>query len=56
MIDYQRLFHLGVRVPNLDEAMDEIGASMGVTWAERRENHTQSLWTVCFDWRAGCGP
>jgi lactoylglutathione lyase len=45
MIDYQRLFHVGVRVPDLDAAMDEIGASMGVTWAERRENTAQSLWT-----------
>ena len=35
MIDYQRLFHVGVRVPDLGAAMDEIGHSMGVTWAER---------------------
>ena len=34
MIDYQRLFHVGVRVPDLGAAMDEIGHSMGVTWAE----------------------
>ena len=27
MIDYQRLFHVGVRVPDLGAAMDEIGAS-----------------------------
>lgn len=45
MIDYQRLFHIGVRVPNLEAAMDEIGASMGVTWAEQRENPAQTLWT-----------
>lgn len=45
MIDYQRLFHVGVRVPNLETAMEEIGASMGVTWAERRENPAQTLWT-----------
>ncbi len=45
MIDYQRLFHIGVRVPDLGAAMDEIGASMGVTWAERRENPAQTLWT-----------
>jgi lactoylglutathione lyase len=45
VIDYQRLFHVGVRVPNLDTAMDEIGAGTGVTWAEPRENHAQSLWT-----------
>jgi len=45
VIDYQRLFHIGVRVPDLGRAMDEIGASMGVTWAEPRENPAQALWT-----------
>ncbi len=45
MIDYQQLFHVGVRVPDLDAAMAEIGAGTGVTWAERRENPAQSLWT-----------
>ena len=45
MIDYQRLFHVGVRVPSLEAAMDEIGASLGVTWAEPRENPAQTLWT-----------
>ncbi len=45
MIDYQHLFHVGVRVPDLDVAMDELGASMGVTWAEARESDAQQLWT-----------
>ena len=45
MVDYQRLFHIGVRVPDLEVAMDEIGAGMGVTWAEPRENLAQTLWT-----------
>ena len=45
MIDYQRLFHIGIRVPDLGRAMDEIGAGMGVTWAEPRENPGQALWT-----------
>lgn len=45
MIDYQRLFHVGIRVPNLDAAMHEIGSSLGVTWAEPRENPAQNLWT-----------
>ena len=45
MIDYQDLFHVGIRVPDLDIAMDELGASLGVTWSETRENPTQSLWT-----------
>jgi len=45
VIDYQRLFHIGIRVPDLGRAMDEIGAGMDVTWAEPRENPAQALWT-----------
>lgn len=45
MIDYQDLFHVGIRVPDLEAAMDELGTSMGVTWAEPRENPAQSLWS-----------
>jgi lactoylglutathione lyase len=45
MINYQDLFHVGVRVPDLDVAMAELGDSLGVTWSEARENPTQSLWT-----------
>ena len=45
MIDYQHLFHVGVRVPDLEVAMDQLGSSMGVTWAEPRENPAQTLWT-----------
>ncbi len=45
MIDYQDMFHVGIRVPDLAAAMDELGASMGVTWAEVRVNPAQGLWT-----------
>jgi hypothetical protein len=45
MIDYQRIFHLGVRVPSLDRAMDELGESLGVTWAKARDIADQPLWT-----------
>jgi lactoylglutathione lyase len=45
MIDYRDLFHLGVRVPDLDAAMDELGASLAITWSEVRENPAQTLWT-----------
>ncbi len=45
MINYQHLFHVGVRVADIDAAMAELGSSMGVTWAEQRENPTQALWT-----------
>lgn len=45
MVDYQNLFHVGIRVPDLAAAMDELGSSMGVTWAAVRENPAQNLWT-----------
>ena len=45
MIDYQQLFHVGIRVPDLAEAMAEIGPALGVTWSEPRENPTQTLWS-----------
>ncbi len=45
MIDYQRIFHTGIRVPNLEQAMDEMGESLGVTWAEARQTDAQAIWT-----------
>ena len=45
MIDYQRIFHTGVRVPDLDAAMAELGDSLGVTWAESREVAEMPVWT-----------
>jgi lactoylglutathione lyase len=44
VIDFQRLFHTGVRVADLDQAMAELGPVLGVTWAEPREGE-QRLWT-----------
>lgn len=43
--DYQELYHTGIRVPDLDAAMAEIGPAMGVTWAEPVSNPGQSVWT-----------
>ena len=45
MIDYQRLFHTGIRVPDLDRAMAEMGGPLGVTWASVQHNPTQAVWT-----------
>ena len=45
MIDFQAIFHIGVRVPDLEQAMAELGSSMGVTWAEARDNPAQVIWT-----------
>ena len=44
MIDYQRLFHTGIRVADLDKAMAELGPSLGVRWAQPREGE-QPVWT-----------
>ena len=43
-IDYQRIYHTGVRVPSLRAAMDEVGPRLNVTWAEVRERE-QQVWT-----------
>jgi lactoylglutathione lyase len=45
MIDFQGLFHTGIRVPDLETAMAELGDGLGLTWAETRENPAQTLWT-----------
>jgi catechol 2,3-dioxygenase-like lactoylglutathione lyase family enzyme len=45
VINYQDLFHVGIRVPDLDVAMVELGDNLGLTWSETRENPAQSLWT-----------
>jgi catechol 2,3-dioxygenase-like lactoylglutathione lyase family enzyme len=45
MIEYQRLFHTGIRVPDLDAAMAELGETLGLTWAESREVDAMPVWT-----------
>jgi catechol 2,3-dioxygenase-like lactoylglutathione lyase family enzyme len=43
--DYQQaLYHVGVRVPDLEAAMTQLGAGLGVTWAEVVERD-QPAWT-----------
>jgi Glyoxalase/Bleomycin resistance protein/Dioxygenase superfamily len=32
-MNFSEFFHVGIRVPDIDKAMVEIGAQMGVTWA-----------------------
>ena len=44
MIDYQDLFHVGVRVPDLEAALAEYSDGLDVTWAAVREVE-QSVWT-----------
>ena len=45
MFDFQEIYHIGIRVPDLSEAMKEMGTSLGVTWAEPVETPGQSFWT-----------
>lgn len=45
MIDYQQIFHTGIRVPDLDQAMDQLGSTLGVSWAKPQEVEKQPVWT-----------
>lgn len=42
-IDYGRCYHQGVRVPDLDAAMAELGPALGVSWCTPQERE-QSVW------------
>jgi catechol 2,3-dioxygenase-like lactoylglutathione lyase family enzyme len=43
--DYeQALFHVGVRVPSLEDAMAELSSGLGITWAPTVERD-QAAWT-----------
>jgi len=44
VIDYQRIFHTGVRVPDLDRAMAELGEPAGLRWSAVQERE-QGVWT-----------
>jgi len=45
MIDFQRIYHTGIRVPDLRAAMDELGPALGVTWATPKSVEGQPAWT-----------
>ena len=45
MVDFREIFHIGIRVPNIQAAMAEMGESLNLTWAELVENPSQGLWT-----------
>jgi lactoylglutathione lyase len=45
VINYQDQFHIGIRVQDIDVAMEELGSGLNVTWAEARDNPEQALWT-----------
>jgi hypothetical protein len=41
----QQAFHLGVRNPDIDAAMEETGDALGTTWATAQYSARQPLWT-----------
>ena len=43
VIDYARCYHQGVRVPDLDAAMAELGAALSLEWCEPQERE-QAIW------------
>jgi len=43
MIDYSAAYHHGVRVPDLDAAMAELGEALGLTWCAPQVRE-QSVW------------
>ena len=45
MLNFQDIFHVGIRVPDIYQAMEELGESLGLTWTEVVETSGQRLWT-----------
>ena len=45
MFDFARVFHTGVRVDDVDEAMAELGPTLAITWASVQHIPDRSLWT-----------
>ena len=43
MIDFSRAYHVGVRVPDIGQAMDEMGSSLGLEWCSLLER-AQTVW------------
>lgn len=43
MIDVSRAYHLGVRVPDIERAMIEMGDSLGLQWCTLQER-AQTVW------------
>ena len=43
MLDHSRLFHVGIRVPDIDAAMADVGKHAAVTWASVQDR-SMSVW------------
>jgi lactoylglutathione lyase len=44
-LNIQEIFHVGIRVPDIYQAMEEMGESLNLTWTEVVENPGQRIWT-----------
>ncbi len=44
-MNLQDIFHIGIRVPDIYQAMEELGDSLGLTWTEVVETPGQRIWT-----------
>jgi hypothetical protein len=42
-VNFSDFFHVGIRVADIHQAMDEIGSQMGVTWASLQDRQ-MSVW------------
>lgn len=42
-VDFSRAYHLGIRVPDLDDAMSDMGEALGLTWCSVQSG-TQTVW------------
>ena len=45
MFDFQQMYHVGVRVTDLDAAMAEYSAALDVEWATVQHSNSRGLWT-----------
>lgn len=45
LYDHQDIFHIGMLVTDIDRAMREHGAAMGITWARVQHSDARSIWT-----------
>lgn len=43
MIDMSLCYHHGIRVPDLEAAMEEVGVALGLTWCQPQERQ-QAVW------------
>ena len=43
MFNYQDIYHVGVRVKNIEEAMEEMGKGLQLTWCDVQDKHVLML-------------